>query len=79
MLVRRKAVRAENVQNLKTKKRAMEDGGFSYKSALEDNKLNFFIIKKTYEYGSIFSGPGYVIYVRHKNQQGALFLLNLLK
>jgi len=43
MLVRRKAVRAENLEILKTKK-AMKDGGCSYKTALEDNDLKFLII-----------------------------------
>jgi hypothetical protein len=43
MLLRRKAVGAEDVEYLKTK-RAMEDGGCSYKTALEDKNLKFLII-----------------------------------
>lgn len=43
MPLRRKVVRAENVECLKTKK-AREDGGCSYKTALENNNLKFLTI-----------------------------------
>lgn len=77
MPVRRKAVRAENVQYLKTKK---VKGRRWYKTALEDNTLIFLIIfNKQMKMVSHFLDRASWYTSVIKKQQDSLFLINLFQ